>query len=274
MKKYAALLLSLCLAAALSLPAAAADITVDGKAVEAQSVTMVPLRAVGEALGFTVNWDGTLPGARVDNGHAHIDVTLGVDRYQLESSDALGLTAPFSLGAAPAMLSPGTIYVPAELFRPLLGNRADAVTIGTDGSVSFSSGSTGTQIPNPLHTHNSVDELSKAVGFTVPSPAAPAGFQVAAYEDIGGTIAEIVWSDDIQALTFRMSRGSSDNSGNYTVYAASGTTTAADTAIQWRGPRDGRASVAVWTKGGFSYSLCASDTLTLTQVCQVAESVL
>ena len=52
MKKFCALLLSLALAAALALPAAAQEVPVSG----AKAVTMVPLRAVAEALGYTVEW--------------------------------------------------------------------------------------------------------------------------------------------------------------------------------------------------------------------------
>ena len=61
MKKFCALLLSLALAAALALPAAAQEVPVSG----AKAVTMVPLRAVAEALGYTVTWDGSLHGARL-----------------------------------------------------------------------------------------------------------------------------------------------------------------------------------------------------------------
>lgn len=58
----------------------------------------------------------------------HIDVTLGVDRYVGISNQAVGMTAPFSLGVPPVM-NQGSIYVPVGLFWVLLGNRPDAVTV-------------------------------------------------------------------------------------------------------------------------------------------------
>ena len=95
MKKLVSLLLGLTLALSLSLPALAADtltdgsvtVTVDGEAVTEVPV-MVPLRPVAEALGFTVTWDGSLPGARVDNGSVHTEVVLGRDLYTVTSSTA------------------------------------------------------------------------------------------------------------------------------------------------------------------------------------------
>lgn len=276
MKKYTALFLALALSAALSAPALAADITVDGTPVaQAQAVTMVPLRSTAEALGWSVTWEGSLPGARVDNGLSHIDVTLGVDLYQLISTNAIGASAPFSLGAAPAMLEKGTIYVPASLFAALLGNRENAVTIGADGTVAISAAQGGSaQIPNPLRTHETLEALKAAVGFDFSVPTPPAGFEEALYQDIAGQTAEIRWNDGVQEVTYRVSRGSSDNSGDYTVYAASGTLTVGDTAVQWRGRQAGSVAVALWTRDGYTCSVRASDGLTERQVRQMAESIL
>ena len=121
------------------------------------------------------------------------------------------------------------------------------------------------QLPNPQHQHNTVEALEAAVGFPVPVPAAPAGFSFALIQDIGGTLAELRWSDEVQELTYRVSRGGSDNSGDYTVYPASGTLTVRDASVQWRGD-EGGIRVALWTQGGFSFSLRASDGLTERQV--------
>ena len=237
---------------------------------------MVPLRSVSEALGWTVTWDGSLPGARVETGQVHIALTLGKDTYQTVSSTAIGMSDPFSLGAAPTMLEPGTIYVPAELFQVLLGNREGTVSIGDDGSVSISQ-SGGTQVISPLHQHKTLAELRSAVGFDFPVPNAPAGFQVACYQDIAGTMAEVRWSDDVQEICYRVSRGgdgtSSDNSGDYTVYAESGTLDAGGTTVHWRG-QDGRIRVAVWTGNNLIFSIRAAEGLTKTQVAQMVQGTL
>lgn len=138
MKKIAALTLSLALTGTLLLSASAAGNTagrlpveVDGRSTAVEGCVMVPLRALAEELGYTVQWDdGTI---RLDNGTMHADVMLGVDRYVLTTSnpDLVGMSAPFSLGCAP-YAADGTTYVPLSLFDALLGTENGSVTL--DGS--------------------------------------------------------------------------------------------------------------------------------------------
>lgn len=265
MKKLISMLLGLTLALSLSLPALAADtltggsvsVTVDGKTITEVPV-MVPLRTVAEALGFTVTWDGTLPGARVDNGSVHTEVVLGRDLYTVTSSTAVGMTAPFSLGAAPAMLAPGTIYVPAGLFRVLLGNRDDAVTV-QDGTMVITTGGESTQLPNPIQEHSSLTALQAALGFAFPVPQAE-GCTQSAWRDIAGDLAEITYTTAEGTVTYRASRGgdggSTDNSGDYTAYPESGTLTAGSASVSWRG-QAGKVWVATWTAGDTVCSLRA-----------------
>lgn len=265
MKKLVSLLLGLALALSLSLPALAADavtngsvaVTVDGEAVTEVPV-MVPLRAVAEALGFTVTWDGTLPGARVDNGSVHTEVVLGRDLYTVTSSTAIGMTAPFSLGIAPAMLAPGTIYVPASLFRVLLGNRDDAVTV-RDSAVVITSGGENVQLPNPIREHASLTALRAALDFAFPVPQAAVCTQ-SAWRDVAGDLAEMDYATAEGTVTYRASRGGdggpTDNSGDSTAYPESGTLTADGTTVSWRG-REDKVCVATWITGDTVCSLRA-----------------
>lgn len=235
-------------------------IEVNGKPVEARAVVLVPVRAVGEALGFTVTWDKTIGGAKLDNGKVHTEVIPGRDLFVVTSSTAIGMTAPFSLGGAPVILS-GSLYVPVGLFRPLLGNRADAVTV-KDGVVSISATSeTAVQIPNPITIHKTVAALEKAVGFTVPLPTAPTGYKAAQLRDIGGKLAEIRFENGADQLTYRVSQGKDDNSGNSTNYATATTLTVGGTSVQCLG--EGKTVyLAKWTQGDFAFSLQSTSGLT------------
>ena len=273
MKRFSALLLSLVLAASWTLPAAAEEVTVSG----ARAVTMVPLRAVAEALGYTVTWDGSLHGARLVRGDREAVLVLGMGYATLtdhaDSGDpVMGKLLP--LDAAPSMLEKGVMYVPVNFFNGLEGRTCVTVSGGAV-SVEINTTPTGgtAQLPNPQHPHNTVEALEAAVGFSVPVPTAPAGFSFTLIQDIDGSLAELRWSDDVQELTYRVSRGGSDNSGDYTVYPASGTLTVGDTPVQWRGD-DGGIRVALWAKDGFAFSLRTSDGLTERQVRQMVESVL
>ncbi len=268
MKKISSLVLALFVLTSLSISALAAEISVNDRVIpKAQAVTMLPLRATAEAAGFTVLWDASLPGARIERDSLRGEVILGRDLYAIAQDGVAA--APQSLGAAPALLQKGVIYVPSTFFSVLLG--LDSVVIGEGGAVQLHTNAV--QLPNPQHVHESTASLESAVGFPVPLPTAPAGFVQTQIQDIGGTLAEIQWSDDVQELSYRISRGSSDNSGDYTVYPASGTIAVGSTALQWRG-QPGNLQVVVWSQGGFSHSLRATDGLTENQVRQMVASIL
>ena len=174
--------LSLALLAALALPVGAAGpeespdliapapltVQVDGEAVTSQVQIMVPLAPVAQALGYQVTWDNGV--VLLDNGINHTQVTIGVDRYVITTSnpDLIGMSAPFSLGPAPYVLD-GTSYVPLGLFDALLG-REDAVRV-EGGVISISTGGT-VQIPNPFVDCGSLAEAARLAGFSLSVPEA------------------------------------------------------------------------------------------------------
>jgi len=72
-----------------------------------QGTIMVPLRAIGEALGFEVTWNNDTKTAML-NGE--ISLTLGIDEYSRKG------TEPVKLGAAPSTMNDRT-FVPLSFFR-------------------------------------------------------------------------------------------------------------------------------------------------------------
>lgn len=111
MKKLLTGMLSLALLAATAVPALAADsqpliapapaaaeetaptgytIEIDGRDSGARAHVMVPLRALAEALGFTVAWDNGL--VTVTGPDRYAELTVGVDQY---------FAAPTQEGLAP-----------------------------------------------------------------------------------------------------------------------------------------------------------------------------
>lgn len=99
------------------------DVKVDGKAVEFGNLkpshyngkVMLPLRAVAEAMGFEITWEPTTYTATLSNGKIKSDVQMGFDVYSYTSEVAIGMSQPFSAGAAPKLVE-GTMYVPAAYF--------------------------------------------------------------------------------------------------------------------------------------------------------------
>ena len=115
-----------------------APITVNGKGLDDTIVyindagfTMLPVRAVAEALGYTIGWDAPTSSVRLG---ADTTFTTGKDYY------TLGRRAPISLGCAPE-LTDGKTYVPVEFFTQVVMHSAAVA----DGKVIISS-NTQTQL--------------------------------------------------------------------------------------------------------------------------------
>ena len=106
-------------------------IQIDGKQTDVTSAVMVPLRALGEKLGFTVTWaDGE---ARLENKDIFTVVTPGEDVYFIctNHKDMEGMSAPISFGAVP-YVSNGTTYVSLDFFKTLMDYQNGSITL--DGS--------------------------------------------------------------------------------------------------------------------------------------------
>lgn len=103
-------------------------------------------------------------------------------------------------------------------------------------------------------------ELESVVGFSVPDisnhlPFTPQEVQYATYEN---AMAEIEYTGgNGETACLRKSRGEEDNSGDYNVYGDTKTITVNGVTITLKG-ENGRYTLAVWQKNGFSYSLSLS----------------
>ena len=99
------------------------QVEVDGKDVDLKGLPvshsngklMLPLRPVAEAMGFKVTWDKDTYSATLDNGTIKSTVEVGFDSYYYSSVNAIGMSAPFSVGAAPQWID-GRVYVAADYF--------------------------------------------------------------------------------------------------------------------------------------------------------------
>lgn len=106
-------------------------IEVNGEIIEAAPITegetlMIPLRAVCEKLGLTVNWDGATKLITVEKSPVYLTMSPYEDGYTLSR------TAPIKLGKAPVLIN-GTTYVPmnfvSEIMQGYIFNTADKVAI-------------------------------------------------------------------------------------------------------------------------------------------------
>lgn len=239
---------------------------------EQNNCVMVPVHAICEALGFTVTWnpDQTV---HIDNGIMQSELTIGKDFYTVCTSNPklVGMSAPFSLGAAPVLKNNST-YVPVTLFIPLYGNNPDVVTI-KDGVVTISTESDdANQIPCPISTHKTIGELEDAVDFDIDVPTMPAGYTISALEDISRELAQIIFTKDDKSVCYRMSKGDQDNSGDYTLYSTKKELKAEDISVEIRG--NDAIHVAVWFDDGYAYSIHAPSGLSEEEIINIVKSIL
>lgn len=236
--------------------------------------TMAPVRAVCEALGFKVTWNADRS-ININNGKMQSDLRIGDNSYVVYTAveGMAGMSAPFSLGCAPVIKN-NTAYVPIDLFVSLFGNdpatvktSGDTITINPDAKTEDGDSS---QIPNPLTAHNSFAELAKAVGFDIKAPTVPAGYEADAYIDISGELAEVFYVKDDDTLVYRVSRGEGDNSGDYNTYSGKKTVDVNGVSVELRG--NDKVNVAVWSNGGFAYSVSSEQGISETEVAAVVSS--
>lgn len=238
--------------------------------------TMAPVRAICEALGFKVTWNADRS-ININNGEMQSDLRIGDNSYVVYTAveGMAGMSAPFSLGSAP-IIKNNTAYVPIDLFVPLFGNdpatvktSGDTITINPDAKTEDGNSS---QIPNPLTAHDSLAELAKAVGFDIKAPTVPTDYQADAYIDISGELAEVFYVKGDDTLVYRVSRGEGDNSGDYNTYSGKKTVDVNGVSVELRG--NDKVNVAVWSKGGFAYSVSTKQGIGETEVAAAVSSAL
>ncbi len=118
----------------------------------------------------------------------------------------------------------------------------------------------------------SVEELSRALGFTVKTPVElPFVPEETTYAAWFGDLAEITFSGAGRELTVRMAAGTDDPSGDYNVYQQTTDVPLAGGNATLKGEND-RVSLAVWTDGAYAYSISAEPAITQEEMLRVIES--
>ncbi|WP_165971922.1 DUF3298 domain-containing protein [Paenibacillus piri] len=83
-------------------------------------MTLAPLRAIAERLGWNVKWNGETQSAEISKGAQWTSLQTGKDAYIYNKM------APFSLGQAPVIKEDGIMYVPLDFFSRVL--KASVIT--------------------------------------------------------------------------------------------------------------------------------------------------
>lgn len=123
----------------------------------------------------------------------------------------------------------------------------------------------GVMMGNGIVEVANADALSEAVGFPV-KEAATLSFQVdeVTYTSFWNELAEITYTGEGQAVSFRQSLGDGDNSGNYNVYDKTEIKEIGSASVTLKG--DGQTySLAVWNDETYAYSILVEPGLTVSE---------
>lgn len=247
-------------------------IQVNGQKLDAKANIMVPLRAIAEKLGFTVTWNKGV--VTVTGSERYIKLTIGKDEYfAAPTQEGMMGASLFSLGSVP-YVSNGSTYVPLELFDILLDNKEETITI-QDGIIQISTDPAAintTQIPNPFTDHDTLGQAIKVVGFELTIPEKVGGNSQHDIQTMGDEMIQVFYGDADNEVCVRKALGKEDISGDYTAYAQTHSVTVNGIGVTMKGENN-LIYLAVWTNGGYTYSISARSGMSSTDMTALIQLV-
>lgn len=128
------------------------------------------------------------------------------------------------------------------------------------GGASAAAGSAaGTQIANPFEDCDTLDDAAKIAGFEMTAPDHIDGYSSLSVQAIEKEMIQLCFADGDNTLCLRKAVGTNDVSGDYNSYSETSTVEINGLQVTVKGD-GGLICVAVWTDGGYSYSIGASGT--------------
>lgn len=236
-----------------------------------QKETMVPLRLVAEALGYTVSWNPETASSKLDMSIASMEFRPGETLYQRKGKlKVINLDAAYKFTNAPQVVE-GVTYVPVSLFGVFFNEvkiegktisitvqksqLQDAARLLTEAAAEKSQ----TQAPNPMVEYSSLTEMEKKVGHTIKVPASLKNKKVAGMYLFSDGLAQINYED---GSLYRTQKGSAgDISGDYTKYAVDTHWIDGSYKIRGRGDKDAYRTLT-WEDGIYTYSYHSQSALT------------
>lgn len=111
-----------------------------------------------------------------------------------------------------------------------------------------------TQIPNPFTDCDTLADAAVLAGFDIIVPDSVDGYEERAITAMENDMIQVLYLHGDDQICVRKAAGEEECSGDYNVYSEEKTVTAGDREITLRG-NNGKVMVAVWTEGGYSYSI-------------------
>lgn len=144
---------------------------------------------------------------------------------------------------------------------------------GNSGGTIVQPGEQQVLIPNPIVNNKGIEELKKAVPFELFVPEKlPTGYKIDNTSVISGKLAQIIYSDGSNKITFRTAKGAEDISGDYTSYQESNVEKVGYSEVTLKGSNS-LISLATWIKDDCSYSLSFSTGIEKGSAVSIIESM-
>lgn len=139
-----------------------------------------------------------------------------------------------------------------------MASPSPACDAGADGKTNGNAQTTAVvQIPDPWTDCESLEKTAELTGFDMAAPDAIDGFSSRIIRAMDKDIIEVIYqteNTDEGEIRIRKGVGGEDISGDYNRYAESSTVHVGDLRVTMKGA-DGQISLAIWTSGGYTYSV-------------------
>lgn len=123
----------------------------------------------------------------------------------------------------------------------------------------FQSDDPPVQVVNGMVEVDTLEQLAAAVGFEIEKLGTfPFEVETTTYISYWGEMAEVSYTGEGQTSTFRKSRGTEDNSGDFNTYSNVKEIKIGSLAVTLKGDREAYI-LAIWSANGYAYSIRLSD---------------
>lgn len=128
--------------------------------------------------------------------------------------------------------------------------------IPTDGAVATEEIPIGdnTQLPSPFVDCDTLADAAALTGFDIIVPDSVDGYEERAITAIENDMIQVLYLHGDDQVCIRKAVGEEECSGDYNAYSEEKTVTVGDIEVTMRG-NNGKVMVAVWSEGGYSYSI-------------------
>lgn len=133
------------------------------------------------------------------------------------------------------------------------------------------------QIPNPWIDCDTEETAAKLAGFSFTAPDTVAGFGNRTIQAVEGEIIQYFYTDEAdseqaESAVLRKGKGSEDISGDYNDYAETQSVEVNGQTVNVKG-NNGKAQLAVWTDGDYTYSVSVPGFSTLEEMTALIEAL-